>query len=347
MDGLAAIAGPPARTAALSGFGRLVGGQRRADLALLTVAAVWGATFVMVKEAVVSFPVFGFLAIRFAIATVSLLPLCFWLEWRPGELGVSAMPPARRTICAGAILGLALMAGYAFQTHGLRHTTAAKAAFITGLAVVIVPVLAAVLLRDSPARTVWLGVLLATAGLALLTLNRALVPELGDGLVFLCAIAFALHLLITGILAPGHPPLTLTAAQLAMVTALTTALSLAREAPLPRPDGQVIFVALFTGLLATTFAFTVQTAAQRVTSASHTALIFSTEPVFGALFSYLLVGEVLAARALVGCGLILAGMIVAEWRPASRAGPGHPASTPVLAEVDDLHDRPGDRHGLR
>jgi drug/metabolite transporter (DMT)-like permease len=270
----------------------------------------------MVKEAVAVFPVLAFLTIRFAVASVGLLPLAFWSECRPGAERPDSVPhPApHRTLAAGGWMGLALAAGYALQTFGLRSTTPAKAAFITGLAVVIVPVLAAVVLRYPQDRAVWLGVGLATTGLALLTLNRGLVPQRGDGLVFLCAAAFAVQLLVTGHLAPGHPPLTLTLGQLVTVTALCGLASLLVDAPWPQPDRQVVFAAVFTGLVATSVALTVQTMAQRVTSPSHTALIFSTEPVFGALFSYLLIGEVLTPRALAGCGLILAGMLLAEAR---------------------------------
>lgn len=300
--------------------------QLWADLALLTVSAVWGGTFVMVKEAVETFPVFGFLGIRFAIATASLLPLRSWLERRSGMFRVRGGHAVWRSLLAGAILGLALTAGYGFQTFGLRYTTPAKAAFITGLNVVIVPLLVAIVLHRPPQMAVWWGVMLATVGLALLSLNRNLVPQFGDVLVFFCALSFALQIFLTGILAPNHPPLTLTLGQLGTATLLSTLLTLIWERPWPHPNGQVLFAALFTGLFASTFAFTVQTVAQRFTTSSHTALIFSAEPVFGALFSFLLIGEVLTPRALVGSGLILAGMLVAELGPTVWVGARPPVT---------------------
>ncbi len=289
--------------------------QLLADISLLSVTAIWGGTFVMVKEAVSAFPVFAFLFIRFTLATLSLLPLRPWLERNVSVFRAPGAHRGRRGLLAGAVLGLVLTAGYGFQTFGLQYTTPAKAGFITGLSVVIVPTLAAIVMRRPPERSVWVGVLLATAGLALLSLNRDLRPQFGDVLVFFCAISFALHILITGYLAPGHAPLDLTLGQLATTALLSGLISFLWERPWPAPNAQMLFAALFTGLLASTFAFTVQTLAQRFTTASHTALIFSTEPVFAALFSFLLGVEPLTVRVLVGGGLILAGMAVAELGP--------------------------------
>ncbi len=289
--------------------------QLLADLSLLLVTAIWGGTFVMVKEAVSAFPVFAFLFIRFSLATLSLLPVRPWLEARFRIFRAPGTVRGYRAIVAGALLGLALTAGYGFQTFGLQYTTPAKAGFITGLSVVIVPTLAALVTRRSPEPEVWWGVFLATVGLALLSLNRDLRPQVGDVLVFFCAVSFALHILITGRLAPGHAPLLLTLGQLAMTAALSGIISLAWEWPWPPVNRQMLFAALFTGLLASTFAFAVQTLAQRFTTPSHTALIFSMEPVFAALFSFLLAAEPITLRTVVGGGLIVAGMLVAEMVP--------------------------------
>ena len=305
--------------------------QLLADLALLLVAAIWGGTFVMVKDAVASFPVFAFLAVRFTLATLSLAPLRPWLERRVFVFQPRGSENGLRAVAAGMVLGLALSAGYGFQTFGLQFTTPAKAGFITGLSVVLVPAMAALFLRRLPDPAVQVGVLLATSGLALLTLNANLIPEIGDVLVFFCAISFAVHILLTGHLARGHAPLALTVGQLGMTALLSGLISLAWERPWPPLTPDVLFAVVFTGLFASTLAFTVQTVAQRFTSPTHTALIFSTEPVFAALFSALLGVEVLTPRTLVGGALILAGMVVAEvgpvvwWRreaPASDFGRG-------------------------
>ncbi len=288
--------------------------QLLADVSLLLVTAIWGGTFVMVKEAVSAFPVFAFLFIRFTLATLSLLPLRSWLEGRFRFFRPMGARGGIHALAAGALLGVVLTAGYGFQTFGLQYTTPAKAGFITGLSVVMVPILATVLMRKPPEPGIWWGVILATVGLALLSLNRDLRPQLGDVLVFFCAISFALHILVTGHLAPGHAPLLLTLGQLATTAILSGIISLAWEWPWPPLNTQMLFAAFFTGLLASTLAFTLQTLAQRFTTPSHTALIFSTEPVFAAMFSFLLAAEPITLRTVAGGSLILAGMLVAEFR---------------------------------
>lgn len=289
--------------------------QLLADAALLGVAAIWGGTFVMVKEAVSLFPVFAFLAVRFALATVTLIPLRVWLERQFPALHGPPHVQGRESIRAGVILGVALTAGYGFQTAGLQYTTPAKAGFITGLSVVIVPALAALFTRRVPDRAVRWGVALATAGLALLSLNADLRPQYGDVLVFFCALSFAGHILLTGYLARGHAPLALTQGQLATTALLSAAISWVWERPWPPLTAQVLIAAVFTGFFASTVAFGVQTVAQRFTSPAHTALIFSSEPVFAALFSFLLGAETLTLRTVVGGALIVLGMLIAEAGP--------------------------------
>jgi drug/metabolite transporter (DMT)-like permease len=343
--------------------------SRLADGALLIVALIWGATFVMVKDAVATYPVLSFLALRFAFAALVMVPVillrrsgmqagkrgaesgrlpdvipsgslpsaaeriqnseesqlvgsadsslesCRSGSWLTKPLTLSRTHPGPGRVIVGLaaplLMGLALFAGYALQTFGLRLTTPAKAGFVTGLSVVIVPVVSTLLLRQRLGRGAWLGVGLATAGLALLTLNAGLTVNPGDVLVFGCAVAFACQILLTGRFAPGADPLLLTFGQIAVVALLAGVAALLVERP-PAPPANVVFAAAFTGILATSLAFGIQTAAQRFTSATRTALIFATEPIFAALFSYLLIGEVLGPRQMLGCALITAGMVTAE-----------------------------------
>ncbi len=313
---------------------RLGGGLRAqrqlaADAALLLVTLIWGATFVMVKDAVNAFPVFSFLAVRFTLAAAVLFPLTAWRRRQlaaanpAGPFAGRALtwPRLKRLALPSLLIGAALFAGYAFQTTGLALTTPAKTGFITGLSVVIVPLAAALLMRHSPGRNAWRGVALATAGLALLSLSADLRIEPGDLLVLGCAFSFATHILLTGHFAPRHDPLLLTLGQVLTVALLSAAAALLFDVPasdLPalaaRLDATVLSAAAFTGLLATAAAFGIQTVAQRFTTPTHTALIFAAEPVFAGLFSFLLIGELLGPRQLIGCGLILAGMVVAETR---------------------------------
>lgn len=273
-----------------------------ADLALLAVTAIWGATFVIVKEAVSCYPTFSFLSLRFALAVFSFLPLLLGKKSlpKPGELK------------AGLLTGLFLFAGYAFQTLGLRFTTASKAGFITGLSVVIVPMLSALFLGQSPPGRVWVGAGLAAIGLAFLSLKGSLIPSVGDLLVLACAVAYAAQIVALGKFAPSMHPFPLTFAQLFAVMLMSTALAFAIERPVQFPPSKVVWAALFTGIPATSLAFGVQTFAQKYTPPSHAALIFSAEPVFAALFAFLIAGETLGPRELFGCILITAAMLLAE-----------------------------------
>lgn len=288
-----------------------------ADSALLFVAFIWGVTFVMVQEAVRSYPVFAFLFTRFLLALAGLLPI---LWWRRAHLS-PAPYQARlgRQLAAGALIGLFLFAGYAFQTAGLLYTTPAKAGFITGLGVVFVPLLGIVLKHERLSLATGVGIAAAGLGLAFLSfggVDLAGGVNRGDLLVLGCSISFAAQIFAVGQFAPRMNALVLTTVQLAVVVLLAGAASLIFEpgAPWP-PAGQPLFAALFTGILCTAVAFGVQTAAQRFTTTTHTALIFATEPVFAALASFILIGERLGPAQLLGCGLILVGMLLAELGP--------------------------------
>lgn len=310
--------------------------QLTADASLLFVTAVWGATFVMVQDAVTGFPVFAFLALRFALAALVLLP--FFLRGRSpqrsrergerigtvaersGSIDLSRSLRRRTTEVAtarwlpGVLVGIALFAGYAFQTFGLRFTTPAKAGFITGMSVVLVPLGQAIFLRRPPRRNSIIGVALAAAGLAMLSLQADLTVSPGDLLVLACAVAFAAHILLVGRYAPDWQPLRLALVQIVTVAVLSSAAALLVERPLGWPPGNVWFAAAFTGLLATALAFFVQSRAQQATSPTHTALIFAAEPVFAGIFSFLLIGEVLGPRQIAGSALIVAGMVISEFR---------------------------------
>ncbi len=282
--------------------------QLAADLALLVVAAIWGSTFVLVKDAVAAYPVLAFLALRFGVATLALAPAAW---------------PARRRLrlsdlAAGAAAGVFLFSGYALQTFGLRETAASKAGFITGLSVVLVPLFVAVLWRRLPTRQAFLGVALATVGLALLSLNADWSVQRGDLLVLGCAFSFAAHITALGALSPGRDPRTLTLAQVATVALLSGAAALLGH-DFPAAPAAVWRAAAFTGLAATALAFFIQTAAQRFTSAVHTALIFSAEPVFAAVCGVLVAGERMAARGWLGSAAILAGVVLGALAQAGEA----------------------------
>jgi drug/metabolite transporter (DMT)-like permease len=271
--------------------------------ALIGVAVIWGSTFVMVKNAVASYPVYSFLGLRFAIACVAfaiLFPSTF-RRFGPG------------TIRAGLLGGVFMTLGYVFQTLGLTLTSPSKAAFITGMFVVITPLLQAVILRRMPRWTAWMGVAAAVAGLWLLSGGGVAGGwNLGDTYVLLCAAAYSGHIIVLGSIGRRHDARPFAFVQLATAAVVCGGIGLVAERP-GLPSNPRVWIALgVTGVLASAVAFAVQTYAQRHLSPTRTALILITEPAFGGLFGWLLAGEVLGVRGWAGAALILAGMVASE-----------------------------------
>jgi drug/metabolite transporter (DMT)-like permease len=270
-------------------------------VALVLVTAVWGVTFVQVKDAVELYPLFGFLAVRFAIASAVLaVPAAGRLRTlgRPGWL-------------AGGALGLLLATGYGLQTAGLERTTVSSAGFITGLYVVFTPLLALLLFRTRVGGAVWIGVALAVVGLAMLSGIGAGDP-LGDLLVLLGSAAYSVQIVLMERYAPRHDPVAFTQAELLAAFAGFAVVAVALgQVEVPR--GWTVWGALLvTGIFASALAFLVQTWAQRRTSATRTALAFALEPVWAGFFGFWLAGDRLGALGWGGCAVIMAGIVVAE-----------------------------------
>ena len=281
----------------------------QADLSLILCALIWGATFVLVKDALASASVFVFLALRFLLATL-ILVLIYGREIRTVGAG---------GLRAGVLIGCCMFGGYAFQTAGLAETTPSKAAFITGFSVVLVPLLLALAGSRRAPLWVWVGALSAFAGIYFLavppsglgTLNR------GDLLILACAFMFALH-----VISIGHYSIRYSAGALTLIQIGTTELFTALSVPLfaltgierPRISWTPPFVlaVIVTGIFATALAFAVQVWAQQYTSANHAAIIFSLEPVFAGFTSFVFFHERLGGRALAGAALILCGILIAE-----------------------------------
>jgi drug/metabolite transporter (DMT)-like permease len=282
-------------------------------LALLLVTAIWGWTFVLVKEGVSEIGPFWFLALRFAIATALALPLLA-RRLRATRLGDWAR---------GAVLGMILFLGYFFQTWGLVYTTAQKSGLITGLSVVLVPPIAWLWGQRTSGRT-WAGVVLAALGLSLLVLGGAepLGPTgFGDLLTILCALAFALYLVFLDRYTKSADFLSLFLPQLGVVALLSLAGTYIWEAPTLRLSAGTWQAILITGGLASTLAFFVLTWVQRRSTAAYTAIVLATEPAFAALFGWLLLGETLLGLQLLGAGLIGLGVLTPKF-PAGRRGEG-------------------------
>lgn len=281
----------------------------KAHCALLTCAFLWGITFVVVKNTLADISVFGYLAARFSLGA---LPMA-WI-YRSGLRKLT-----RRDIGAGTLVGLLMFGGYAFQTAGIARTTPSKAAFITGFSVVLIPVFLAIVWRRKINAWAWGGALASFAGLYFLTVPRQGIADLnrGDLLVMCCAVLYALQIIFIERYSATH-----SIAGLSFLQVLVTAGLSFAAIPIFHAAGwetfhihfssQMVFGVIVTAIFTTALAYPLLVWSQRHTSATNVALILAAEPVFAAITSFLVVHERLGTRALIGAGLILAGIVVAE-----------------------------------
>jgi drug/metabolite transporter (DMT)-like permease len=298
---------------------------RRAHILLLLVAALWGATFVLVKDALSDASPLVFNLLRMTIAFA-----CLAVVYQKHLRRIT-----KKSLAAGAMVGACLAAGYQFQTAGLARTTASKSAFITGMVVVLVPLLAALpFLRNkamhAPRWNAWGGAVLGFAGLVLLTtpstgsgFSQFSGINLGDLLTFACAVAFALHCI-----ALAHTSSRIDLPQLATLQIGFAALYMVVTLPLGghlylHITARLVIALLIAGVLATAVAFTIQSWAQQHLPPTHTALILTLEPVFAWITSFLILHERLQSRAACGALLVLAGIALTELLPAALPATAH------------------------
>ncbi|MBU8879015.1 DMT family transporter [Bacillus sp. FJAT-29790] len=283
-----------------------------ADSSLLLIALIWGSTFVVIQNAIAFLPPLSFNGVRFFIAAVLLAGWLFLFEKK------QLKHFDRKLLFSGFILGICLFIGYAFQTAGLLYTSSSKAGFITGLSVVLVPVLSLFLLKIKPGINAIIGVSIATVGLYFLTMTDKVSLNIGDGFVFIGALGFAMHIVSTGKFSSKYPSLLLTVIQISTVALLSSTFAIFTEdwQQAFRPDvilrGNVLSALIITSVFATALAFFAQTSFQRYTTPTRVALIFAMEPVFAAATAYIWADERLSMSAIFGCLLIFAGMIFAE-----------------------------------
>ncbi|WP_026677719.1 DMT family transporter [Fictibacillus gelatini] len=283
-----------------------------ADGSLLFVAFIWGTTFVIVQNAIAFLEPFSFNAVRFFIATVFLAG---WVLLFNKSLFNTLSKPL---IFRGIAIGFWLYLGYGFQTLGLLYTSSSKAGFITGLSVVLVPVLSVFFFKQKLTVPASISVVLAVAGLYMLTIGNSFHLNVGDFFVLIGAISFALQIILTAKYANSYPAMLLTIVQLLTVAILSALSSLFLEnwknifQPAILGKKEVWIALIVTSLFATAIAFLAQTYFQSYTTPTRVALIFSMEPVFAAFAGLLWNNETLGARAVIGCSLILIGMILSE-----------------------------------
>src|SRR3954454_8138949 len=274
-----------------------------ATLALLAITASWGSTFFLIHDLLDRVPVLDFLAVRFAIASVALLLLS------PRAIGRLSRERRRQAVVLGGLYGVAQI----LQTAGLAHTPASVSGFITGMYVVATPLFAAVLLHNRITRTTWAAVLLAFAGLAVLTLDGFSIGY-GEALTFVAAMLYALHIVGLGAWSNARDALGLSILQVVMVAVICLVASAPHGILLPdtgRDWLSVVYMAVFPAALA----LLGQTWAQAHLSPTRTAIVMSMEPVFAAFFAVLLGGESLTVRMVTGGSMVLAAMLIVEVGP--------------------------------
>jgi drug/metabolite transporter (DMT)-like permease len=279
-----------------------------AELSLVGIAAVWGLTFPIVQDAVEKLPVLAFLGYRFTAAAL-IVAIVF-------RRALRRLSPAGWR--AGLAMGVFLTLGYVLQTAGLQHTSSSNTGFITGLFVVITPLLGALFLRQRVGALAWGAAAVSTLGLFLLSGTSGELSLEGDGLVLLGAVAFSAHILVTSRGARSYDVGALLAVQLG-VCGLACVAGGAAAGDLAVPHGADVWWALaITALVASALGFFVQTYAQRVAPPERTALILASEPAFAGLFGYLIAGDRLSAVAWAGAALIMAAIVTVELLPRFR-----------------------------
>lgn len=287
--------------------------QLKADLSILSITLVWGSSFIIMKNISEDIPAYAYLTLRFTVAGL-LMVLIFHKKLKKINF---------KALWSGTLVGLFLYAGMMLQVLGLQTTSASNSGFITGMNVVMVPIISATLLKKKPPINAILGVALATLGLFTL---KGFTGSwgIGDTFTLLCAGCFALQIIFIDKFASDVDIYQLAIIQIvsaAMFYAVTWAIANTVTPP-PTPlilDAKIILTVLYTGALGTALAFGIQTIAQKYTTPTRTALILTCEPVFGAIFALVVpntqgMTEVLKMETILGCLLILSGMLITEFR---------------------------------
>lgn len=286
--------------------------QYKAELLLLLITLIWGGTFSIVKTALEDASPLIFLGIRFGISTI------LYIIFFPSSL----KDFDSKTLKHGLVISFLLFVGFAFQTVGLKYTTASKSGFITGMLVIFTPIAQTIIERKPPKLGNLLGILLVTFGLLLLTSKEDSIESFiyslghdftaGDFLTLLCAIMFALYIVYLDIYSREHATGKLVVMQLAVISIFSLAISPIFDDVKINLTSQLFLALLYTSLLATIFATYIQTEYQKFTTPTRAATIFTMEPVFAALIARIFLNEKLAPFAILGCALMLAGLLILE-----------------------------------
>ena len=275
----------------------------KASLSLLFVTVVWGGSFPIMSKGIKFVGVYTFLTFRFLLAAAILLIFCFN---RFNKIN-------KATIKAGIIIGLAMFIGSVLQTEGLLYTSPSKSGFVTGLNVVMVPIIIAIRKMKLPDIYTIMGVILSVIGLSLISLNGDFSFNYGDFLTMLCALAFAMQIIWIDKYAQNIDPLLLTLIEFLVIGILSLVPAVAMEKIQFTPNSFSIWAILYTSIFSSILAYGVQNKMQPFVSPSNAAIIYLAEPVFGAIFS-VFVGDIITLRVLIGCVIIFLSMIVVNYK---------------------------------
>ncbi|HER42903.1 MAG TPA: DMT family transporter, partial [Candidatus Eisenbacteria bacterium] len=285
-------------------------GQLGSEGLLLLSAVIWGFSFVAQRVGMRHVGPFTFNAVRFALGSIALIPFAtFWRKER--SAGTDLQGWKRAALLGGAVAGTVIFIGVSFQQIGIQYTTAGKSGFITGLYVVLVPVLGLAIGRKTSAWT-WAGVLLAAVGLYLLSFTGSMTISKGDLIVLAGTLFWAVHVLLISVLIHRTGAVLLAIFQFSACSVLSFAAAfLFEEVKMAGILGAAVPI-LYGGLMSVGVAYTLQVVAQRRTPPAHAAIILSLETVFAALGGWIFLGEIIPARGLAGCALMLAGIILSQ-----------------------------------
>jgi drug/metabolite transporter (DMT)-like permease len=279
----------------------------RADLLMLFIAMIWGSTFVAQRLGMDAVGPFFYSASRFILGALLLVPLVYFR-------GNVEKATAKSLWRDGALLGLIIAVGINMQQVGLQFTSIANAGFITGLYVIVVPVIG-IFLRHTIHPSTWVGVILAVIGTYFLSVKGDFTVAKGDWMQLIGTFAWAAHVLLLSVLSHRHDPIRLSIVQFFVCGVVCLLLSLGFEDMAAQKVGEAIPAILYGGVLSVGLGYTLQVVAQQNAIPSHAAIILSMESVFAALAAWLVLDETLSNRAVVGCALMLAGMLVAQLVP--------------------------------
>jgi drug/metabolite transporter (DMT)-like permease len=281
------------------------------DGLLLLTAMIWGVAFVFQRIGMAYVGPFSYSAARFSLGVAVLIPFVMLSRRKGWFIGRQSFLMIKTYLAGGCLAGLALFFGISFQQVGLVYTTAGKAGFITGLYVVIVPLMG-LLWRSRTTVGTWLGAVLAAAGLYLLSVTTDLKMAYGDALVLCGAFVWAAHVHILARVAPESDPLMLAVVQYTTCALLSWICALSLETLQWASMAKASTAILYGGVLSVGLAYTLQVVAQRKAHPAHAAILLSMESVFAALSGWLMLQETLSLRALMGCALMLGGMLVSQ-----------------------------------